>query len=183
MSRTKTEAPFLRVATVMKAQGTCGKLLVRCEPGASLLFDSHTVYYLAPPLLDDKELHLLEAESTAAGLRVRFAEITDRAAAHEVLGRSLLLKTDALSESELALVSDEAELAFPECGWEVFSDEGVALGVLSDRIETSANLVWVVTGSSGELLLPVIEGLQIQRDHEQRRVTVHLIDGLLEACS
>ncbi len=180
MSRTKTEAPFLRVATVLKVKGIHGKLLVRCEPGASLLLDTHQVYWLAPPLLEHKELHLVEAESTAHGMIVSFAEIADRGAAHEVLGRDLLLKSSELSEDELSAVSNEDGETFPELGFEVLSDEGVALGVLSERIETPANLVWVVEGPFGELLLPVIADLQIQRDDEARRLTVHLLDGLLE---
>jgi len=141
----------------------------------------HQTFYLAPPLLEHKELSLLCCETTPQGLSLRFAEIDDRAAAHEVLGRALLLKTADLSDAALEAWADKEGGIFPEQGFEVYSDEGVLLGTLSDKIETGANLVWVVEGAPGELLLPVIDDLQIQRDDATRRVTVHLLDGLLEA--
>ena len=170
-----------------------------------MLFDEHEIYYLAPPLLEYKTLHLLRVSPTgmsssgstggASGLtlptevnsdattdvfRLRFAEIDDRQKAHEAVGRSVLLRTEELTEDELEATTDCAD-DFPEQGFEVYSDEGELLGVLSDRIETGANLVWVVVGTQGEeLLLPVIEDLQISFDEEQRRITVHLLEGLRE---
>ncbi|MCL2881303.1 MAG: hypothetical protein FWF45_00180 [Coriobacteriia bacterium] len=180
MSRTKTDAPFLRVALVLRTKGVNGELLVRAEPEAPLLPGGHETYYLAPPLLDDKMLHLSHAAATPQALVLRFAEIDDRQKAHEVVGRALLLRTEELTEAELAAALACSD-GFPEQGYEVFSDAGEALGILNDRIETGANLVWVVVSSEGgELLLPVIEDLQICCDEEQRRITVHLLEGLRE---
>ena len=185
MSKTEFDTPFVRIATVLKTKGIEGELLVRTVPGASLLIDDRRVYYLAPPLLEHKTLHLCQADATAQGLKLRFTEISDRQKAHEALGRAVLLKSDDLSDAERVLLADEHGEQFPECGYEVFSDEGILLGTITDRLETGANLVWVVTGPESdkgaeEILLPVIADLQIQRDDERGRVTVHVLEGLLE---
>ncbi|MCL2654567.1 MAG: hypothetical protein FWD65_02570 [Coriobacteriia bacterium] len=184
MSGTKTDSPFLRVATVLRTKGVNGELLVKTEPGAFLLLGVHETFYLAPPLLDYKELHLTQIEPGAPGAAaLRFAEITDRQQAHEACGRALLLRAAELTDAErAALQARTLAEDFPEQGYEVFADTGEALGTLSDRIETGANLVWVVSApQGGEVLLPVIDDLQIQRDDQCRRITVRLLEGLLEA--
>ena len=189
MSRTKADAPFLRVATVLRTKGVNGELLARIEPGAFLLFDAHETYYLAPPLLDHKTLQVTQASLGPQGALLRFAEIDSRQKAHEACGRALLLRSDELSDAEIEALQFSAE-DFPEQGYEVVADTGEALGTLCDRIETGANLVWVVCGPEGEdanegasgkeLLLPVIEDLQIRRDDKRKRIIVHLLEGLRE---
>ena len=145
-----------------------------------MLLDAHENYYLMPPLLDHKTLHLAQVNLTMQGAVMRFAEIDDRQKAHDACGRTLLLRATDLSDVELEMVAASAT-DFPEQGYQVFSDTGLALGTLSDYIETGANLVWIVSTPEGEeLLLPVIADLQIHRDDEQQRITVHVLEGLLE---
>ncbi|MCL2324355.1 MAG: hypothetical protein FWC48_02115 [Actinomycetia bacterium] len=181
MSRIDDHAPFLQVATVVKTIGLEGELLVRTEPGALLLFEEGRCCYLAPPLLDEKLLQVTRCELSARGLRLRFAEIGERGRAHELVGRSLLLKTADVPAARLEAFLSAGKGDFEEIGYEVYSDDGTRLGILRERIETPANAVWVVAADEGELLLPVIADLQIVRDDERRRVTVTLLEGLLEA--
>lgn len=57
-------------------------------------------------------------------------------------------------------------------GLDVFDTEGQFLGRLKEIIETGANDVYVVTGTTGELLLPAIERVIQQIDVENRRMIV-----------
>jgi len=61
----------------------------------------------------------------------------------------------------------------------VVSSEGEPLGEVTEVIETGANYVYVVHGARGEILLPDTPEVVLDIDTEARRMTVHLIDGLL----
>ncbi len=63
----------------------------------------------------------------------------------------------------------------------VFDDAGKPLGKLVEILETGANDVYVVAGHTGkEILLPAIPPVILDLDVEQRRLTVHLLEGLVD---
>lgn len=64
---------------------------------------------------------------------------------------------------------------------EVYSDEGERLGILTDCLQTGANDVFVVRFDSGrEVLFPVIKECVLDIDTEAKKVTVHIMPGLLD---
>ena len=64
-------------------------------------------------------------------------------------------------------------------GLEVWEDNGEKLGVLKDVIETGANDVYVITLEDGkELLLPAIKECILNVDIENRKMEVHVMEGL-----
>ena len=64
-------------------------------------------------------------------------------------------------------------------GVDVWEDNGDKLGVLKDVIETGANDVYVITLEDGkELLIPAIKECILDVDIENRKMTVHVMDGL-----
>lgn len=64
-------------------------------------------------------------------------------------------------------------------GVDVWEDNGKKLGVLKDVIETGANDVYVITLEDGkELLIPAIKECILDVDVENRKMTVHVMDGL-----
>jgi 16S rRNA processing protein RimM len=66
-------------------------------------------------------------------------------------------------------------------GASVVTDTGEDLGVLKDVMQTGANDVYVVTLADGrEALLPVIDECVLDIDTENKRVTVHLMPGLID---
>ena len=60
-------------------------------------------------------------------------------------------------------------------GFDVYTDEGKLLGKLDDIFKTGANDVYQV----GEILLPSIKEVIKQIDTENKKITVHLIKGLV----
>ncbi len=59
------------------------------------------------------------------------------------------------------------------------SEEGEALGTISDVLSTGANDVYVVSRpEQKELLLPAIRDCILQVDLEGRTMTVHVLPGL-----
>ena len=64
---------------------------------------------------------------------------------------------------------------------EVYTDEGGRLGTLTDVLRTGANDVYVVETEEGkEVLLPAIGSCILDVDVEKGRMTVHILEGLLE---
>jgi len=65
-------------------------------------------------------------------------------------------------------------------GSHVVTDEGEAFGTLKDVLATGANDVYVVSRQDGtEALLPAIKDCVKEIDMEQKKITVHMMDGLL----
>ena len=62
----------------------------------------------------------------------------------------------------------------------VITDDGKALGVLVDILETGANDVYVVRDADGkETLLPAIPSVILDVQLAERQMRVHLLDGLV----
>ena len=89
-------------------------------------------------------------------------------------GKSLLVTR----KNAVPLRKDEYFIA-DLLGVEVWEDNGEKLGVLKDVIETGANDVYVIILEDGkELLIPAIKECILDVDIENRKMTVHVMDGL-----
>lgn len=65
-------------------------------------------------------------------------------------------------------------------GLNVITDEGRELGAVADIIETGANDVYVVRNADGkEILLPAIPPVILDVNLADRKMRVHLLDGLI----
>ena len=81
-------------------------------------------------------------------------------------------------ENAVRLRKDEYFIA-DLLGVDVWEDNGDKLGVLKDVIETGANDVYVITLEDGkELLIPAIKECILDVDIDNRKMTVHVMDGL-----
>lgn len=61
-------------------------------------------------------------------------------------------------------------------GMEVYTDEGKLLGKIDDAFNTGANDIYQV----GKILLPAIDDVVKEIDFENNKITVHIINGLLD---
>lgn len=82
-------------------------------------------------------------------------------------------------EAEGIPLEDDEYYLYQLVGLSVYSDEGDYLGKLTDVLETKANNVFVVRGSGREILLPDTEEVIREIDFDGRRLTVHLLPGLV----
>ena len=65
-------------------------------------------------------------------------------------------------------------------GLEVYDDNGNLLGTLEDIFNTGSNDIYVVKNELGkQILLPAIKDVIKKIDMEKRKITVHLIPGLM----
>ena len=65
-------------------------------------------------------------------------------------------------------------------GLEVYTEEGEKLGILEDIFNTGSNDIYEVKDESGkQILLPAIDEVIKKIDMENKKITVHLIKGLI----
>ncbi|MBB6019319.1 16S rRNA processing protein RimM [Paenibacillus sp. JGP012] len=76
---------------------------------------------------------------------------------------------------------EEGEYYFHQIvGCAVITEEGETLGTITEILTPGANDVWVVKTPAGkEVLIPVIDDVVLDVDVEQKRVKIHLMEGLL----
>ena len=89
---------------------------------------------------------------------------------------------DLLIPREEAVELEEDEYFIADLiGLTVVDESGSELGVLKDVLETGANDVYIVQMKSGqELMLPAIHDCILDVDLEGSKMTVHVLDGLMD---
>ncbi|WP_017813644.1 ribosome maturation factor RimM [Paenibacillus shenyangensis] len=77
---------------------------------------------------------------------------------------------------------EEDEYYFHEIiGCEVITDEGQSLGVITEILTPGANDVWVVKPAKGkDILIPYIHDVVLDINVEDKKITIHVMEGLLE---
>lgn len=93
-----------------------------------------------------------------------------------------ILKTDLMISRDMAVPLAENENFICDLvGLSVVTDDGMELGSLKDVLQTGANDVYIVTNAQGrEILIPAIKQCILKVDLEEKKVTVHLLEGLLD---
>lgn len=107
---------------------------------------------------------------------LRFREFNDINEIEQYKGKDLLVTRDQavpLKENE-NFITDLIDM-------EVYTDEDKRLGILTDVLQTGANDVYVVETDKGkEVLIPAIPSCILEVNVEAARMTVHILEGLLE---
>ncbi|MFC1657233.1 ribosome maturation factor RimM [Candidatus Moduliflexota bacterium] len=84
-----------------------------------------------------------------------------------------------IAEEEIKKLPAGEYYRFQLQGLTVVTDEDRELGQIVEIMATGSNLVLVVRGEGGEILLPYIDDVVLAVDIEAGRMTVHLLEGLL----
>lgn len=82
-------------------------------------------------------------------------------------------------EDELYPLGEDEYYCFQLIGMDVYTEEGLHLGVVEDIFPTGSNDVYVVRDDHKEYLIPAIKEVVREINLETRRITIHLLKGLL----
>ena len=104
---------------------------------------------------------------------IQLEDCADREAAEAFRGQLIQIRT-----GEAAPPPPGSYYYHQIVGLSVVTEEGEALGEVTEILETGSNDVYVITGPTGELLLPALTSVILQIDLEAKRMTVHLLEGL-----
>jgi 16S rRNA processing protein RimM len=165
---------YLRVGVITTTHGLRGEVKVFPTTDDPKRFNDLKEVYLDT----GKELIKLEIEGVKFFKQLtilKFKGIDNINDIEKYRGKDLLINR----ENAVKLEKDEYFI-FDLIDSEVFTDEGVKLGVLVEILTSSANDVYIVkTEDNKEILLPSIKECILDIDVENKKITVHLMNGLL----
>jgi 16S rRNA processing protein RimM len=163
-------ADLIMLGRILRPHGVRGELVLEADADAeNALAAVETVFVGEPP-----------AAHTLTGVRrhrdrllIRLAGCDDRDFAEAYRGQPVLLAREAAPP-----LPPGTYYWTQIIGLTVVTDEGETLGAVAEILETGANDVYVVRGAGSELLIPAAPGVVQQVDLEQKRMIVHLLEGL-----
>lgn len=167
------EPVFLAVGRLQRPHGVRGELRLlvltdfpeRLHPGAIVYAgEAHT-----PLKIRTRRWH-------NQALLLAFAEYPDRTTAEALTNVTLYVRAD-----DRPPLPDGEYYQHQLLGLQVRTDEGQALGEVTEILETGANDVLVVRAASGkEILLPMTDAVVLAIDLPAGEIRVHLLEGLVE---
>ncbi len=83
-------------------------------------------------------------------------------------------------EEEAMPLPEGSYYRFELIGMEVVSESGEKLGTIVDIFETGSNDVYVMKSGRKETYIPATKEIIKRVDREAKRMTIHLLDGLME---
>ncbi|MBO6108357.1 MAG: ribosome maturation factor RimM [Eubacterium sp.] len=166
---------MLRVGVVTKAHGLRGEVKVYPTTSDPERFRDLDVVYL----VTDKDvltLHVTGVKYFKELVILKFEEFDNVDMVKD------FHQCDLMVTREDAIELGEGEyFLYDVPGCTVISDDGDEIGEVVDVIETGANPVFVIRMEDGkEVLFPVIDECILSVDIEEKKVTAHIMDGLME---
>jgi 16S rRNA processing protein RimM len=164
---------IVTLGEITKPQGMKGEVRVNLFGGSvdvlERLQKMSAVRQGAPP----RALSLESVRTQGRVVVLKFAEVTDRTAAENLVGWELQIPAGEMPE----LPSGEY-YTFELEGLEIITESGDRLGILEEVLDLPAHDVYVVREGEREILLPATEEVVKEVDLDRRRMVVHLIAGL-----
>ena len=157
-------AQFFNVGKIVNTHGIKGELKVlpltdfpeeRFAKGSKLVID--TTKQIIPVVVESARFHknMYEVEQY----------------------KGSMLKVSEEYQTEL---SDDEFYFHQIVGCTVITDEGEELGTVKEILTPGANDVWVVKMNNGkEILIPYIDDVVLHVDINNKKITVHLMEGLI----
>ena len=166
---------YKNIARVVSTHGRKGDVLVAELRGLPFLLFEGMRVALIPPALKGDRFHIVETITEFSGsYRVKFSGVDSLDSAERIVGDCVLAAADDIDLGPM-------DRTFAELiGREVIDERYGSIGTLTEIMETPANDVWVVVGSYGEVLLPVIDQV-ISSVPDEGPIEVHVLDGLIDA--
>ncbi len=167
--------PYLRVGVISSTHGLKGEVKVYpTTDDPERFLDLDQVYLDIGG--EYKTLGLEHVKFFKNQVILKFREFHDISEVEKYKGRDLLIAR----EQAVPLEENENYIA-DLIDMKVWTDQGRYLGVLTDVLETGANDVYAVeTEEKKELLIPAIPACILEVNVEEKKMTVHLLEGLLE---
>lgn len=139
--------------------------------------DSIAIYENTPQVyVDEERMQVLHVRTQKHMVVLQLSGIADRSAAEKARGREIFV-----TEADLPPLPEGQYYVRDLIGMQVVTDEGEALGEVSDVIQNTAQDLFEVRRPDGKpVLIPRVDEYVLDIDAGQRRITVHLQEGLLD---
>ena len=179
MAKTIPQPDYLTLGEILRPHGIRGELRMRIltsYPERFITEDIETVYLGSSPEDTTPEPYTVQsARFHKQYILLTLTDIADRNAAETLRGQFVMIDMD----NAVPLEDDEFYL-YQLIGMAVETEDGIQLGKVQDVIETGANDVYVVRGTTyGEVLVPSHEETLMSVDFDTQKIIMRLPEGLL----
>ena len=160
----------IKVGKIVNAVGLKGEVKVYNYS------DSSEIYEITPEMYIGKDLMEIESVRLQKNMVIlKIAGIDDRNAAEAAKGREIFITEADLPELE------EGEFYIRDLIGMTVTEDGAALGKVTDVIQNTAQDVFEIERENGkQLLLPRVDEFVLDIDLDTREIKVKLPEGLLE---
>ena len=162
------------VGQVLKPQGVKGEIKVK-----SISSDPERFKKLKKIYIQKEKLNTYSIESVRISNKfvfLKLLEINNREDTEILRGCDILI-----DESDLIDLLPGEYYIHDLIGCRVVTEDGLELGELIDVSQFSSNDVYVVKNGAGkEVLIPATKEVIKQVDIEQKKIVVHLLEGLID---
>lgn len=163
---------FLAIGRISKPHGVRGEVRVELLTDNPERFDWLDVVYVG-----EKSPRPVTVESVRhhqGVVLIKLAGYPGRTEAEQLRGELL-----QVPESEAVPLEEGEYFLFQLEGLEVYTDQGLPLGRLSEVLETGANNVFVIENAGKQYLVPDIPDVVREIDFENGRLVIHPLPGLI----
>lgn len=158
---------FIEAGRIVNTHGVQGEVKIEVWLDSPRFFKSFRRLYTA----GGQELKLLSARTHKDFVIAKLEGVDDVNAAMALKGRTVSIRREDAALPQGAFFLQDI------LGARVVDEQGRAVGVLADVLETPANRVYVVRGET-EHLIPAVPAFIRNTDAEAGVITVHLIEGM-----
>lgn len=167
---------LLAVGQVVKAFGISGELIVQPMTDLPARFKKLKDVFIGPDASSSRPASVERVKVEARGIRLKLKDVNDRNSAEALAGALIFI-----DEKHRIRVPPGHYFIHDVVGMTVADEEGAIIGTVRDVMRMPANDIYVIDRKNGtELLLPAVKEFILQMDVPQRRMTVRLIEGMLE---
>lgn len=164
---------LLEVGKIVNTHGLKGEVKVLTWTDSPEIFEK--IKYVYVNRKDGMEkLTIKHVKYQKGNIIVKFAEINDVDVAVKYKEQILTAKREMLGD-----LPDGAYYIADLIGIEVYDEYDKKIGVLDNILQTGSNDVYEVKRDNNKpLLLPVIDDVILNVDLENKKITVHILEGL-----
>lgn len=173
---TRAKSDLLRIARVLKSNGTEGEILVGFrEINPEDLNLKEPVFITFDGLPVPFFIESFSRKGTNRAL-VRLTSVKNLEDAEELTGKDLAAKTEAINrddESEDVLTVDDL------IGWTLLDSKDKTVGEITDYEDIPGNTCIYVDTKDGQVMIPLHEDLILSVDEDSRIISVNVPEGLI----
>lgn len=163
---------LLEVGKIVNTHGLRGEVKILPWTDFPEVFEDINTLYLP----DGRTLTITHIKYQKSNIIAGLKEITHIDDAEKLKGKIV-----QAARTELGELPEGVHYVADLIGLEVFDEDGTKIGVINDVFRTGANDVYEVKREGEKpVLLPVIDSVVKKIDLAAGKVTVHILDGLLD---
>ena len=159
------------IGRIVAPHGVRGDLRILPDTDRPEIFKKLKTIYIG-----GKPCHLLSARPHKNVYILHVEGVDDRN-----MAETLISKVVEVPFSELPQREEGSYYYFQLIGLQVVTEDGKAVGTVKEIIETGANNVYSISTPEGkEILLPAFRDCILDVNVDEKRMTIHVMEGLLD---